>query len=198
LLYGIVAANDPVNKTDPTGKFADLGSMTVAMGMNSSLSSINLGGLPTEFHGYKREYKYDGVAITASGGAVVGGGIWRVVLTSECNKNRKYVGKYLLAMGGLTAGLPGGSTTFSFEIHAKQVYGPPDLKKMTGLALVISASFNNSTDLITGFSVGTLYMGAGVSEPIDFTGSFTGVDISADYFIGGSFMYAGPNEMVCN
>lgn len=38
--YGIVAANDPVNKIDPTGLFADLGSMMVVMSLNNTLNTV--------------------------------------------------------------------------------------------------------------------------------------------------------------
>ena len=42
MAYGIVAANDPVNFIDPTGLFADLGSMSAAMSIRNTLANIQM------------------------------------------------------------------------------------------------------------------------------------------------------------
>ena len=178
------AANDPVNKIDPSGKDFTLVAMSVMTAMISSLSSINI-GTPITFHGWKSEYSYQGVAISASFGDMGGLSILGIQLTSERIQNKKYIGKFLVIMGGAMIGpIPVGLTLYEFTMRCKQVFGPPRLENMQGVASIMAASVTGPH--FEGFTVGIFTMGRGLSEPIDFSGPFLGLDISVDSLIGGS------------
>ena len=125
-------------------------------------------------------YSYDGSATYTSGGDGLGGGWMSVTLTSECYKNFRLIGDYLVIFAGGTLGVPVGRSSFTFTMDDNHRAGGPQLERMTGISTILSASGG----LGIGGSIGVLFMGDGIA---DISGWLRGVDLSTDAFIGYSF-----------
>jgi RHS repeat-associated protein len=175
----LYAANDPVNKSDPSGKDWSFGSSMAAIGLSMTVLSIGV-LIVQQFVSKKGQYDYQGEATYISGGDVFGGGIMEVKLTSESYQGKKYTGMFSILFVGVTFGAPVGKTSFPFKVHTGQVFGVPDLKRMEGDTWLLSGTIAVGA----GPTLGVMVMGDGISDLVDFSGFVSGIDVSLDGFIG--------------
>lgn len=199
----VYAADDPVNKIDPSGREA-LAALSVGMAIHSSLASMSLGPLSENmsFHGWKLKYTYTGQVNYISGGLwgnlpPIGGAIMNITMTSECVKGRKYLGNFSVWLVGISLGLPGGGGDYKFTMNCRQNFGPPNLSKMEGPVMLITDTFSLHP-IANIYGTGMFIMGQGLSDPVDFSGvPDAAFDWSADFFAGYSSLLPSPFDMDC-
>ena len=133
---------------------------------------------------------YRGYCRYISGGDVIGVGVIRCRVWTQCYNKRREEGELVAVFGGLTAGLPISVTYFNIAQYGRSLSSSPTLDELVGAASIYSLS----SALGIGSSITELTLGntTGEYNADSFQG---GIDASVDAFIG--FSYLESREKTC-
>ena len=195
----LYAHANPVMNLDPSGHLTLIGQMTVitVIGILASLVYFSVFNFLSRA---STPVKWSGIIMILTHGNMVGGGGLLIELESECHFGKKGVGKYVVAMVGLTfswsvLGFPSFSVT-SITLETPGMFGPNPWV-LAGLATFISLAFVVGP---VGWSWGgAVFMGMGrgkFSLKGDYAFGFT--DIGLDIMVGIAAPIYAPRPRSCS